>query len=334
MLIRPSFISGCFAVALLALSVGAGAQSSDVETVSQRARDVEFSKVAEVGPVNLENIFRAGDTKSFDLYRNGVFARHGYLFKRPDLQAIFKAFSWYKGDTSDQQVVHSRLSKQELRNIEWLEANEFISTRMDEACSADNSKVSPLLTGKPLGEVRVSAAIGGNYRLTLRSADEKVTKSPDGISAENVYSGHFTLSVWRLSNNRNPSASIDLGDIEIDSGLPLTVIDWKGATVVCIWHWDRKDGNVDCDPYLFNAGVLSRLAFIRDGMAVSREQGLRADRALVGLPVQFRSLIWCSFDGSETSGRVQSTVVERWNLNIATKTIRLVGSTKVSDFED
>ena len=44
------------------------------------------------------------------IYRNLQFARHGYVFKSPDLQNLFSSFSWYEKENSNSNV---KLTKEE-----------------------------------------------------------------------------------------------------------------------------------------------------------------------------------------------------------------------------
>lgn len=50
------------------------------------------------------------------LIRNEIFARHGLIFKRNDLQSYFNQQSWYRPISSDANAVQSRLNSFEARN--------------------------------------------------------------------------------------------------------------------------------------------------------------------------------------------------------------------------
>jgi hypothetical protein len=52
---------------------------------------------------------------------NEMFARHGLIFTG-EIGKVFKKKSWYKPDTSDQDVVYARFSKLEKSNLDMLKA--------------------------------------------------------------------------------------------------------------------------------------------------------------------------------------------------------------------
>jgi hypothetical protein len=56
------------------------------------------------------------------LARNEIYARHGYVFKSPDLQKYFSSKSWYQTDTS----YNGSLSEVEKENVKILKAREDI----------------------------------------------------------------------------------------------------------------------------------------------------------------------------------------------------------------
>ena len=49
--------------------------------------------------------------------RNEIFARHGYIFKTPEMKSYFSQQSWYHGQYND---VNSMLSAIEKQNIELI----------------------------------------------------------------------------------------------------------------------------------------------------------------------------------------------------------------------
>ena len=68
------------------------------------------------------NIFSFNDSsiQKVDIIVNIIFAGRGYRFKKPDILNIFKEFSWYKPDTSNESVVKSRMDNFELKNLDLL----------------------------------------------------------------------------------------------------------------------------------------------------------------------------------------------------------------------
>jgi hypothetical protein len=53
--------------------------------------------------------------------RNEVYARHGYIFKTPDMVDYFTRQSWYRPAAVD---VTDRLSDAEKRNVQLIKASE------------------------------------------------------------------------------------------------------------------------------------------------------------------------------------------------------------------
>jgi hypothetical protein len=58
-----------------------------------------------------------------DIMRNEIYARHGHIFKRSDLQRYFSAQSWYHANPNWKD---SDLSDTERRNIEFISAHEKV----------------------------------------------------------------------------------------------------------------------------------------------------------------------------------------------------------------
>ena len=96
-----------------------------IDIVSYLAGSVEFSECATraaTSPVDgyLANLFASTTKYGFDVHRNAICARHGFVFKRKDLKDMFEARPWYSGDTADADVLASRFSPLVKRNLQWL----------------------------------------------------------------------------------------------------------------------------------------------------------------------------------------------------------------------
>jgi len=57
------------------------------------------------------------------IIRNEIFARHGLIFKRNDLQTYFNQQSWYRPTTSDVNAIQSSLNSIEARNAVFVRDN-------------------------------------------------------------------------------------------------------------------------------------------------------------------------------------------------------------------
>lgn len=62
--------------------------------------------------------------KELELMRNTIYARHGYRFKRDDLNDYFMQFSWYAPKTSDMTSVYNEMSDIEKYNIDFIKKHE------------------------------------------------------------------------------------------------------------------------------------------------------------------------------------------------------------------
>lgn len=61
------------------------------------------------------------NTDLFRIWRNAIYARHGYIFKSKDLKAYFSQYSWYRPRYKD---VSRKLSQIEQHNIRVLKSLE------------------------------------------------------------------------------------------------------------------------------------------------------------------------------------------------------------------
>lgn len=77
----------------------------------------DWLSTREVTPKDLEN----KTPEQLRIMRNWIYARHGYIFKSPDLTEYFSKFSWYNPTSKN---VTSQLNKIELANIQAIQAYE------------------------------------------------------------------------------------------------------------------------------------------------------------------------------------------------------------------
>ena len=62
--------------------------------------------------------------KELEIYRNMIYAKYGYRFKRDDLFRYFSQFTWYRPTTSDAAVAYGRMSQIERYNIDFIKKYE------------------------------------------------------------------------------------------------------------------------------------------------------------------------------------------------------------------
>ncbi|NLI76441.1 MAG: YARHG domain-containing protein [Candidatus Riflebacteria bacterium] len=65
---------------------------------------------------------RAKPARELDLLRNSLYARHGYIFKKADLQQVFAGQPWYRPVQADAAVVEKAFSARERRNLDLIMA--------------------------------------------------------------------------------------------------------------------------------------------------------------------------------------------------------------------
>lgn len=72
-----------------------------------------------------EELISVGD-KKLELARNEIYARHGWIFNRKDLDGYFKKRSWYtpRGDKKDREKINKNIEKElnetEKKNIDLI----------------------------------------------------------------------------------------------------------------------------------------------------------------------------------------------------------------------
>lgn len=72
-----------------------------------------------------EEYFKKMDKKTLRIYRNSIFALHGYRFKSPDLQRYFASKSWYKPENKSLDEIVKTLNPVEKINIQLLKLVEI-----------------------------------------------------------------------------------------------------------------------------------------------------------------------------------------------------------------
>lgn len=87
------------------------------EAAENSNTNFDWLSTREVTPKDLENKTK----EQLRIMRNWIYARHGYIFKSPDLQEYFSQFSWYEPTSSN---VTPELNKIELSNIQLIQAYE------------------------------------------------------------------------------------------------------------------------------------------------------------------------------------------------------------------
>lgn len=99
-------------------------EESDVNAAEEtKSEDVGYNSV--LSDRKLSNDDLEGKTKNeLELMRNSIYARHGYLFKREDLQSHFSQFKWYNPTTSDMSKVYSSMSEIEKYNVDFIKKYE------------------------------------------------------------------------------------------------------------------------------------------------------------------------------------------------------------------
>lgn len=99
-------------------------EESDVNAAEEtKSEDVGYNSV--LSDRKLSNDDLEGKTKNeLELMRNSIYARHGYIFKREDLQSHFSQFNWYNPTTSDMSKVYSSMSEIEKYNVDFIKKYE------------------------------------------------------------------------------------------------------------------------------------------------------------------------------------------------------------------
>ena len=62
--------------------------------------------------------------RDLEIMRNMIYARHGYKFKRNDLQKHFSQYSWYSPTNNDVNAIYKELSDIEKYNVEFIKKHE------------------------------------------------------------------------------------------------------------------------------------------------------------------------------------------------------------------
>ena len=69
-----------------------------------------------------------GETKkSLEIWRNMIYAKYGYQFRRADLQEYFGQFRWYEATNPDASAIYSQMSSIEKYNIDFIKRYEAIA---------------------------------------------------------------------------------------------------------------------------------------------------------------------------------------------------------------
>ena len=98
------------------------------ETHEPKKPEPVVSKPAPKEPINVatgralsEHDLKGISKQDLKLMRNEIFARHGYIFKSPELNNYFKQKPWYKPQHED---VNGLLSPEERENVELIKKME------------------------------------------------------------------------------------------------------------------------------------------------------------------------------------------------------------------
>lgn len=76
-------------------------------------------------------------TRQLSIMRNEIFARHGYIFKTPDMKEYFGRQSWYRPSASDVSSVLTAVEKQNIENIKKFEALNYVNLEVNGRQVAD-----------------------------------------------------------------------------------------------------------------------------------------------------------------------------------------------------
>ena len=116
---------------------GAQAQHEEEET-REEARKECSGNVSQVFPDSSDRLLTKDDIsgKSWDNLRQGIneiYARHGYIFKTPEILKFFRNFSWYEEKYDDQNDVYGKMNKTEQKNVKFL--NQYVDVRSSSSSS-------------------------------------------------------------------------------------------------------------------------------------------------------------------------------------------------------
>lgn len=149
-------------------------------------------------------------TKSKDdlrIMRNYIFARHGYIFKSPDLREYFSKFSWYTPKYSD---VNSLLTPLEQSNIKAIQNYEKKGGRTVVAPSYSSDNYSWLLQRKA-----TAADLSGKSKKELRIMRNYIYARHGYIFQSDDLREYFSQFSWY--NPRYTDVNSSLSDTELSN---------------------------------------------------------------------------------------------------------------------
>lgn len=101
--------------------VSDGKEASDEikETTTNEGFDMIIFE-RKLNEIDIDNMTK----REMYIFRNMIYAHHGYIFKTVELQEYFSKFSWYKPITDDASAVHNELSEVEKYNVDFIKKHE------------------------------------------------------------------------------------------------------------------------------------------------------------------------------------------------------------------
>ena len=133
-IIKYSAIAAVVLLLYIIGSLGGGTEQSNDKVADEDTilvNSMDESQANEVFNLNILSERKLSDSdlegkskKELEIMRNGIYARHGYQFKREDLSNYFSQFSWYTPITNDMSAVYSDMSEIEKYNVDYIKKHE------------------------------------------------------------------------------------------------------------------------------------------------------------------------------------------------------------------
>lgn len=104
-------------------TTGNDREQMEMDASYRKNREYIFPESAD-DTIPYDNIENKSD-EELQLGRNEIFAKHGRIFKNPELRTYFEGKSWYNGTILPEQFSDSMLSRVELSNVREISDVEF-----------------------------------------------------------------------------------------------------------------------------------------------------------------------------------------------------------------
>ncbi|WP_019911083.1 YARHG domain-containing protein [Paenibacillus sp. HW567] len=222
---------------------------SSKDTVAAQGREYIFqdSSTALLTEANLSNI----DSRMLELARNEIFARHGLVFKRADLNAFFASKRWYKPDAE----YKSGLSEIESKNIKLIQQHEKLlaANKLTREWDVDYHVLGyPQVKGtKRLQDAYVDLDGDGtveHIQMTLskhNEEDDEWVLQVNGTSVKFVLSNYVPRPYFKIvdADIQDPYFELALEDVNISAQRYTNYYYYNGKKLISMGALDGHTGN-------------------------------------------------------------------------------------------